>query len=94
MIGATPVTAYRTLDGRIAFDANKAYIPRPSDGTRFYRLDDGRVVTVQSGYLFCLRCGRLLKSQKSQRRGYGPECARRERNRSFPAIPVVIHILE
>lgn len=89
IIGATRVTQTITDP----FDPTiKKIISIGRNGERVYRLDDGRVVTVWPGCLFCLRCGKPLMSKASQRKGYGPCCAKKNRSRRFPAVPVLIAV--
>lgn len=44
------------------------------NGVKVYDVD-GKPVKVWPGTTFCQKCGRRLTDPRSQRRGYGPECA-------------------
>lgn len=90
MIGATRIT--QTIPDPFV-PTIKKIVSVGRNGERTYRLDDGRVVTVWPGSLVCLRCGRPLKSVRSQRKGYGPCCADALRHFKRP-IPVVKIYLE
>jgi hypothetical protein len=89
MIGATPVKGWASkIDNHFVVDPING-VTVLIDGSRIYRLDDGRVVRVWPFYPNCIRCGKPLKSERSQKKGFGPCCGSVIKNR-LPFAPVVV----
>jgi hypothetical protein len=91
LIGATRIT--QTIPDPFV-PTIKRIISTGRNGERTYLLDDGRVVTVWPGSIVCQRCGRPLKSERSQRKGYGPCCADAIRHFKHPIPKIVIYLQE
>lgn len=53
-------------------------IARFPDRADFYATEIANLENELRAIKACLRCGRPLKGDESQERGYGPECAKKE----------------